>query len=141
MLAKRLNYLFEQIHPPSGPYTNAHVAREISTNPQYGGVNLTDAYLSMLRNGRRTNPHPDLLRALAKFFGVGVGYLLGDMPEQEVNRIQEEVHLLAAMRDERVRSIALRAVGLPPDVQDSIADIITQFRDQTGSPETKDENG
>ncbi|MEK8169167.1 hypothetical protein NKH77_03205 [Streptomyces sp. M19] len=67
----------------------------------------------MLRNGKRTNPSPDVLRALAKFFAVPVGYLLGDLSDSQAQRVEEEVRFLVAMRDKRVRGIALRSLGLP----------------------------
>ena len=144
-LAERLTYLFSSMHPPGAPYTNAHVAAEISGNDEYGGVSLTEQYLSMLRNGRRTNPSPDVLRALARFFGVPVGYLLGDLSPAQAERVEEEVRFLVAMRDQRVRAIALRAVGLPPEVQDSLTTIISQFRQQMnlpdGPPDTGPRNG
>ncbi|MBW1596134.1 helix-turn-helix domain-containing protein [Streptomyces sp. JJ38] len=135
-LAERLGYLFANMHPPGCPYTNVHVAEAISGQPEeYGGVRLTEQYLSMLRNGRRANPSPDVLRALAKFFGVPGGYLLGDLSDTQRGRVEEEVRFLAAMRDQRVRTIALRAVGLPPEVQDSLTAIIGQFRQQMNLPE------
>lgn len=135
-LPERLNYLFSNVHPAGSTFTNGYVADEISGNAaEYGGVRLTEQYLSMLRNGRRTNPHPDILRALAKFFAVPVGYLLGDLPESQAARVEEEVQFLVAMRDQRVRAIALRSVGLPPEVQDSLSTIISQFRQQMNLPE------
>ncbi|MFF4407697.1 helix-turn-helix domain-containing protein [Streptomyces sp. NPDC001262] len=134
-LAQRLNYLFANMHPPGAPYTNGHVAEEISRGAEeYGGVSLTEQYLSMLRNGRRANPSPDVLRALAKFFAVPVGYLMGDLSASQAARVEEEVRFLVAMRDQRVRAIALRSVGLPPEVQDSLTTIICQFRQQMNLP-------
>ncbi|MCX2968684.1 MULTISPECIES: helix-turn-helix domain-containing protein [Streptomyces] len=134
-LAQRLGYLFATMHPAGAPYTNAHVADAISGSPgEYGGVRLTEQYLSMLRNGRRANPSSDVLRALARFFGVPVGYLLGDLSERQAAYVEEEVRFLAAMRDQRVRRIALRSVGLPPEVQDSLTAIIGQFRQHMNLP-------
>ncbi|MFG2888815.1 helix-turn-helix domain-containing protein [Streptomyces sp. NPDC048248] len=141
-LAERLNHLFANMHPPGAPYTNAFVAEEISGGTQeYGGARVTEQYLSMLRNGRRTNPSPELLRALAKFFAVPVGYLLGDLSQPQAARVEEEVRFLAAMRDSRVRAIALRSVGLPPEVQDSLTTIISQFRQQMNLPAELPEHG
>ncbi|MFI9723480.1 helix-turn-helix domain-containing protein [Streptomyces sp. NPDC052396] len=134
-LAERLNYLFANVHPRGAPYTNGHVAEEISRNTgEYGGVTLTEQYLSMLRNGKRANPSGDVLRALAKFFAVPVGYLMGDLSASQTARVEEEVRFLVAMRDQRVRAIALRSVGLPPEVQDSLTTIISQFRQQMNLP-------
>src|SRR5690348_1018586 len=94
-LADRLNYLFSNMHPPGFPYTNAHVAEQISRKAdEFGGVTLTEQYLSMLRNAKRANPRPDILRALAKFFAVPVGYLLGDLSESQAERVEEEVQFL-----------------------------------------------
>ncbi|MBW1600650.1 helix-turn-helix transcriptional regulator [Streptomyces sp. JJ66] len=141
-LAQRLGYLFANMHPVGAAYTNAHVAEVISRHPgEYGGVRLTEQYLSMLRNGRRDNPSPDVLRALAKFFGVPVGYLLGDLSERQAAHVEEEVRFLAAIRDQRVRQIALRSVGLPPEVQDSLTAIISQFRQQMNLPLEPPESG
>ncbi|MFG2138104.1 helix-turn-helix domain-containing protein [Streptomyces sp. NPDC048650] len=142
-LAERLNHLFAHMHPAGAPYTNSFVADEISGDAaEYGGVKVTEQYLSMLRNGRRTNPGPELLRALARFFAVPVGYLLGDLSQPQAARVEEEVRFLAAMRDQRVRAIALRSVGLPPEVQDSLTTIISQFRRQMNLPaDPPDEGG
>ncbi|WP_424890880.1 helix-turn-helix domain-containing protein [Streptomyces sp. XH2] len=133
-LAARLNYLFANMHPPGAPYTNSHVADEITNGEEYGETGLTEQYLSMLRNGRRANPSPDVLRALARFFAVPVGYLMGDLSASQAERVEEEVRFLVAMRDQRVRAIALRSVGLPPEVQDSLTTIISQFRQQMNLP-------
>ncbi|MFF4954715.1 helix-turn-helix domain-containing protein [Streptomyces chattanoogensis] len=142
MLAERLNHLFAHMHPAGAPYTNAFVADEISGGAgEYGGVRVTEQYLSMLRNGRRTNPSPELLRALAKFFAVPVGYLLGDLSQPQAARVEEEVRFLAAMRDQRVRAIALRSVGLPPEVQESLTTIISQFRQQMNLPADPPDQG
>ncbi|MBF9072604.1 XRE family transcriptional regulator [Streptacidiphilus fuscans] len=135
-LGQRLTYLFENIHPESGPYTNAYVAEQINANPdKFGGVRVTEQYLSMLRRERRTNPHQDLVRALAAFFGVSAGYLRGDDSEADHLRTTEQVAFMAAMRDQNVRTIALRSAGLPPEVQASLTGIIDQFRAQLGLPE------
>lgn len=133
-LAERLNHLFAHMHPPGAPYTNAYVAEEISQGAEYGDVTLSEQYLSMLRKGRRSNPRPEVLRALAKFFAVPVGYLVGDLSQPQADRVEEELRFLAAMRDQRVRTIALRSVGLPPEVQDSLTTIISQFRQQMDLP-------
>jgi transcriptional regulator with XRE-family HTH domain len=124
-LADRLNYLFEHMHPPGKPYTNAYVAEQ---------VGISEQYVSMLRRGRRSKPDLDLLKRLSRFFGVPDGFLSGTMSEEAVAKTEEEIQVLAAMRDARVRAIALRAVGLPPPVQDSLTEIITQFRQQMGLP-------
>ncbi|MDK1475263.1 helix-turn-helix transcriptional regulator [Streptomyces sp. 549] len=141
-LADRLNRLFAHMHPKGAPWTNARVAEEICRRrEEFGGVTLTEQYLSMLRTGKRANPSPDVLRVLARFFGVPAGYLLGDLSPEQAERVEEEVHFLAAMRDQRVRTIALRSVGLPPEIQDSLTTIIGQFRERMNLPADPPEPG
>ncbi|MDX3584202.1 helix-turn-helix domain-containing protein [Streptomyces europaeiscabiei] len=124
-LGDRLNYLFEHMHPPGRPYTNAYVAEQ---------VGISEQYVSMLRRGTRSKPDLDLLKSLSRFFGVPDGFLSGTMSVEAVAKTEEEIKVLVAMRDARVRAIALRAVGLPPAVQESLTEIITQFRQQMGLP-------
>lgn len=51
---------------------------------------ISNAYLSQLESGKRNNPHPDVLKKLAKFYGIPVieflkkaGYLDQDISEEE----------------------------------------------------------
>ena len=50
---------------------------------------ISNAYLSQLESGKRNNPHPDVLKKLAKFYGIPVieflkkaGYLDQDISEE-----------------------------------------------------------
>ena len=51
---------------------------------------ISNAYLSQLESGKRNNPHPDVLKKLAKFYEIPVieflkkaGYLDQDISEEE----------------------------------------------------------
>ena len=71
VMAVRLDTLFKTVRPKGRHWTNAEVAEELKrANPdlKVGGV-----YLSQLRTGKRSNPSPDLLAAVARFFGVLLG--------------------------------------------------------------------
>jgi transcriptional regulator with XRE-family HTH domain len=64
---------------------------------------ISNAYLSQLESGKRDNPHPGILKKLAKFYGIPVieflkkaGYLEEDFNEEEtyeekINRLFQYV--------------------------------------------------
>lgn len=73
------------------------------------GVSISSAYLWQLRNGTKNNPTVAHLRALAEFFGLPASYLVDTAPDPG---LEAQLNLLPALRDQRVRGIALRASGL-----------------------------
>jgi transcriptional regulator with XRE-family HTH domain len=108
VIAERLEHLFTTVHPPGrGPYSLREVAEAINT--EAGTSLISAAYLSQLRTGQRTEPSHSRLSAIARFFGVDIQYFTDD---QTAIEIDDQLELLAAMRDTGVRAIALRAAGL-----------------------------
>jgi transcriptional regulator with XRE-family HTH domain len=71
VIAKRLNHLFETVHPP---YTPREVA---AINAQAGVKIISAAYLSQVQTGQRAEPTDSRLVAIARFFGVDIDYLSG----------------------------------------------------------------
>ncbi len=139
-LAERLNCLLTYVHPPGAPYPNAHVAAEISGGAEeYGEIRLTEDCLPMPRNGKRADPSPDVPRTLAKSCAVHVGYPLGGRTPSRAERAEEEVEFRVAMRDQRVRAIAPRSVGPPPEAQDRLTTIIPRLRQRMSLPEQREE--
>jgi len=122
-LAEKINRLFETIHPPDrGPWSNQEVERGLAARAAADGDGLTISanYLLLLRNGHRDNPTMRNVQAMAKFFQVDPGYFLRDDDESE--RIYADLQLLGAIRDnEQVRSIALRAFDLDPEMREWLA--------------------
>lgn len=118
-LARKLNRLFETIHPAGrGPYSPEEVAKAINaTDPQ----GVSPAYIYMLRKGQRDNPTKRHLELLANFFGVPATYFFDDNTSA---RIEAEIDLVAAMRDSDVRQVAARASSLSPDSLKGLLDII-----------------
>jgi transcriptional regulator with XRE-family HTH domain len=100
VIAERLNQLFATYRPLDRPYTLKEVA---------DGSGVSVQYLSQLRNGDRTDPSHSKLSAIARFFGVPVGYFSDDAT---FRRTDEELQALALMRDSGIRDLALRAAGL-----------------------------
>ncbi|MFI5542166.1 helix-turn-helix domain-containing protein [Streptomyces sp. NPDC051815] len=133
LLAVRLDDLFRTVRPKGRHWTNAEVAEElkrVSPDLKVGGV-----YLSQLRTGKRSNPSPDLLAALARFFGVSVAYFFDD----EVARsVLSELAAVEALRQSGVRAVAMRAAGMKKENLQAITAIMDQYRQLQGLPPVKD---
>ena len=137
-LAEKLDRLFATKHPAGrGPYTLREVAdlvtlqelrkhREGDPPP----VKISFSYLSQLRTGAKDNPSFKQLAALAEFFGVSATYFTGSEPE--VDRIDAELALTAAMRDGGIRDLALRASKLTPAGLRALAGVLQGLEEVPG---------
>lgn len=120
----RLNRLFESVYPPGrGPHTSAEVIAALKSE----GVTMSAPYLSQLRSGNRTNPSTATMAALANFFRIRPAYFTDD---DYYERLDTELSWLTEVRNEGVRRIATRAVGLSPESQEHILDRIDELRRQ-----------
>jgi transcriptional regulator with XRE-family HTH domain len=123
-LADRLEYLFRTVHPKDrGPYTPAEVAEAI--NQAAGERAISSTYVWQLRTGRRDNPTQRHLSALAAFFGVSPMYFFD---ETEADRGTVPPKLVAALKDDDVRDMALRAAGLSERSLRAIKNMIESAR-------------
>jgi len=128
-LAERLAHLFEVMHPASrGPFSFKEVSDAIQ---EAGGPTISATYLWQLRKGIRDNPTKSHLEALAQFFGVPVSYFFDD---EHARRIDEQLDLVAAMRDNGVRQVALRSAGLSVASLAAIQSMIDHARALEGLP-------
>jgi transcriptional regulator with XRE-family HTH domain len=120
-LAQKLARLFATKHPAHrGPYTLREVAdlvtqqelckQELSASSPR--VKISFSYLSQLRTGASDNPSFKQLAALAEVFGVPITYFTGPAPE--VDRIDADLAVYAAMQNSAVRDLAVRASSLTP---------------------------
>ena len=124
MLADRLDYLFRTVYPKDrGPYTPAEVAEAI--NAAAGERVISSTYVWQLRTGRRDNPTQKHLSALATFFSVSPMYFFG---HAEADRGAVPPELVAALKNDDVRDMALRAVGLSDRSLRAIRDMIENAR-------------
>ncbi|KJX75901.1 helix-turn-helix domain-containing protein [Mycobacterium lepromatosis] len=120
--AARLNRLFDTVYPPGrGPHTSAEVIAALRAE----GITMSAPYLSQLRSGNRTNPSSATMSALANFFRVKPAYFTDD---EYYEKIDQELAWLATMRDEGVRRIAMRTVGLSAQAQQNIVDRVDELR-------------
>ncbi|MEU4738997.1 helix-turn-helix transcriptional regulator [Actinosynnema sp. NPDC023658] len=126
-LADRLDRLFRAVHPRGGrEYTYEEVAAAIREQ----GVTISHTYVWQLRKGLRDNPTKRHLEALAQFFGVPPAYFLDD----DTSGVREQLELLVALRDNAVRSLAMRAADLSPASIHAIRSMIEQARIVEGLP-------
>jgi transcriptional regulator with XRE-family HTH domain len=134
--AELLDYLFREVHPKGrGPYTYAEVSQGIRDT---SGVAISASAIQQLRTGTNTNPKMQTIRALAGFFGVNPGYFFD---EEEAERQRAEIQVVAAMRDQGVRRVALRANGLSIASLHMLNTVIDQARRLEGMPEEADKSG
>jgi transcriptional regulator with XRE-family HTH domain len=130
LFAQRLDHLFRTVHPKDrGPYTPAEAAEAI--NEAAGDRVVSGTYLWLLRTGQRDNPTMKHLIAIARFFAVPPTYFFPDDSLEE-NAVPAE--LTAALGDEKVREMALRAAGLSDRSLKAITDMINSARSVEGLP-------
>lgn len=121
--AERLNHLFETVRPAGkGSYTYEQVSAGVAE----AGYVISPAYVWQLRRGERTNPTLYHIEGLAAFFGVPPSYFLDPAVEERVNN---QLKLLASLRDAGVRNVALRAHGLSPKGLAALEAMIERLRD------------
>jgi ESX-1-secreted protein regulator len=132
-LATRLDDLFRTARPRGRKWTNAEVAAELKAeSPE---LKVGAVYLSQLRTGKRMNPSQELLAALARFFGVSIGYFFD---EKVAESVLTELSTLEAMRQAGVRAVAMRAIGLPEESLQAITAILDQYRQMQHLPPVAD---
>lgn len=120
--AARLNRLFETVYPPGrGQHTSAEVIAALKAE----GVTMSAPYLSQLRSGNRTNPSATTMTALANFFRIKPEYFTDDA---YYAKLDQELTLLAGMRDAGVRRIASRTLGLSAEAQRDVMDKVDELR-------------
>ncbi|MFB4193373.1 helix-turn-helix domain-containing protein [Streptomyces carpaticus] len=126
-LAEKIDYLFVTVHPKGrGPYSYEEAASGIRAA---GGPTISASYIWQLRTGVKDNPTMKHLEALAGFFGVPPSYFFN---EESSERVAAELSTLAAMRDNQVRSVAMRASGLSAETLRTIQDFIERARTLEG---------
>ncbi|MGO9927815.1 MAG: transcriptional regulator [Mycobacterium sp.] len=120
--AARLNRLFDTVYPPGrGPHTSAEVIAALKAE----GITMSAPYLSQLRSGNRTNPSSATMGALANFFRIKPAYFTDD---DYYEKLDKELSWLATMREDGVRRIALRAVGLSAQAQQDVVERVNELR-------------
>lgn len=122
-LARKINHLIATLYPDRRVRPGfAKLAQEIRETT---GQPISNTYLWELATGKKRNLTQATLATLAEFFGVPSEYFLDD---EVAARVDTQLELALALRNQKVRSIALRAEGLSDTTLDSILTMLTQAR-------------
>ncbi|EST33755.1 hypothetical protein [Streptomyces roseochromogenus] len=119
----RLNELIAAFYPDERKrpgYTK--LAQEIRETT--GGA-ISGTYLWELATGKKRNVTLEQLSVLAEFFGVPPAYFFN---EDVAERVSSQLKLAAALRDTRVRNLALRADGLSGESLDALLAMVAEAR-------------
>jgi len=124
-LAEKLTWLMRHAHPAGrGPLTTHQAAALVK---EVTGESIAHTTIWKICQGTNTNPGVRIIEALARTFGVPAGYFFGELTDQEMGLIQEQVELLAMIRDAGIDAVQLRTIlGTPPGVRQAIIDLIRQ---------------
>ena len=122
-LADKVNWLIERAHPAGrGPYSNNEVAELIK---DVTGEEVSYTTIWKLRNGQAKNPQMRLIEALAKTFGVPPAFFFDDYDEKQAGLLEEQVELLALIRDAHISTAQLRTIlSLSDEARQAVADLI-----------------
>ena len=125
--ASRLNHLIDTVHPRGRePFTN----RELADAVRAQGAECTPQYIGQLRAGRHA-PSLKVAAALARTYGVPIEYF---SDPAVADRTDDELAVLAKLRDAGVTAVALRAAGLSDAGLQALAEVIDQIRAAEGLP-------
>ncbi|WP_312880644.1 hypothetical protein [Actinokineospora xionganensis] len=123
VLAEKINHLLSRLYPEKESRPGyAKLAGQIR---EQTGKAMSATYLWELASGRKRNLTQDTLVTLAEFFGVPAEYFLDDVV---ASRVDAQLDLALALRNQKVRSIALRAEGLSDDTLDALLAMVTEAR-------------
>jgi transcriptional regulator with XRE-family HTH domain len=122
-LARKINHLVATLYPDERSRPGfAKLAQQIREGTK---SSISSTYLWELATGKKHNITQGTLTTLAEFFGVPPEYFLDD---EVAARVDTQLELALALRNRKVRSIALRAEGLSDGTLDSILTMLTQAR-------------
>jgi transcriptional regulator with XRE-family HTH domain len=119
-LADKVNWVLDAAHPAGrGRLSDAQVVFKIH---EVTGEQISTTTIWKLRNGQLTNPQLRVIQALARTFGVQGGLFLEDYDDAQLGLQQEQVELLALIRDSGFTAAEIRTLlGLDDEGRTVIA--------------------
>lgn len=128
-MAQKIDRLFRTaLRDDGGEFTYRQVEAGVRalTRQRKEPDTLSASYLCELRKGNRTNPTLKQVELIAEFFDVPVTYFVGT-PDR-VETIDADLSLVRALRDRKVRDIALQVASLTPAGVHVVAELITSLQ-------------
>ncbi|SFO40368.1 hypothetical protein SAMN05216207_10527 [Pseudonocardia ammonioxydans] len=123
LFAERLDALIETQRPDGQAWTNEEVSDGLR---RIGGPSVSTAYVQQLRRGRRDKPSWPLVVALARLFGVPVGYFSGEDRDSVISA--DDLQLLNAIRTPELRDLVQKLDGVGPQARQVIVRLIEELR-------------
>jgi transcriptional regulator with XRE-family HTH domain len=122
-LADKVNWLLDHARPAEQrALTNVEVSALIE---KVTGEQVSHTTIWKLRNGQSTNPQLRVIEALARTFGVPPSFFFEDYDEQQAGLLQEQVEMLAMIRDADITSTQLRAfVDVPFEAREAFVELV-----------------
>ncbi|KOU38735.1 hypothetical protein [Streptomyces sp. WM6378] len=135
-LDERLQGLIATIYPDERKRPGyAKLAEDIRATT---GGSISGTYLWELATGKKRNVTLQQLAVLSEYFGVPPEYFLND---EVAKRVNDQLALAAALRDTRIRNIALRAEGLSAASLDALLAMVNAARQVQNLTDTHDRDG
>ncbi|GGY55131.1 hypothetical protein OH797_01220 [Streptomyces anulatus] len=122
-ISECLTHLITTLHPDER--TRPGYARLAKDIREATGGTLSGTYLWELATGKKHNVTVDQLGVLAQYFGVPPEYFFS---AEVADRVNTQLRLATALRDNKVRSLALRAEGLSGETLDALLAMVDQAR-------------
>jgi transcriptional regulator with XRE-family HTH domain len=113
----QLQHLVDTVYPRGRkPYSDQEISE---------GTGLSKTAVWKLRTNRTRDPGLANIQAIAAFFGVHPAYFFD---QRRAAEIDEQLALLAALRDAQVDGLAMRVAGLSPRGRKMVEAIVDQVR-------------
>jgi transcriptional regulator with XRE-family HTH domain len=122
-LADKISWLMERANPEGrGPLSAQDVSYLML---EVAGEKYSSNAVWRLATGEQKNPGFRIIQALAKVFGVDPNFFFESYDEQKLGLVEEQVKLLALLRDAKITSVQFRALmGMDPEGREMFADMI-----------------
>ena len=122
-LADKISWLMEHANPGGrGPLSAQDVSYLML---EVAGEKYSPNAIWRLATGEQTNPGFRIIQALAKVFGVEPNFFFESYDEEKLGLVEEQVKLLALLRDVKITSVQFRALmGMDAEGREMFADMI-----------------
>ena len=139
-LANKVNWVLDTAHTAGrGRLSDAQVVFKIH---EVTGEKISTTTIWKLRNGQLTNPQLRVIQALARTYGVPAGFFVEDYDEGKLGLHQEQVELLALIRDSGFTAAEVKTLlGLDDEDRTVIAGLIRRAIGPAGQAPGSDPGG
>lgn len=117
--AEKLQRLLAVMHPAGQP---AMSDRALAQRIRERGGQISPAYLSELKAGKKTNPGLEHLLQIADAFGISAGYFTDPEVAERIDRDLDKLE--QRHRDDRLQELAARTASLDSGDRQALAELV-----------------